>query len=251
MNYLKIVALVCILFPSDLSAQHIVIRDRMGNIVNNDTLMYSPEFTQKPPYVEIQCYFYAENAGAATIDMGVKKTEFLLGPNVDHGICFGKLCFPPAVFVAPVISTLAQGQIDSSFSGTYRYLPSTHTPAQDLVGYTFFNDDDPSDSAIVYVVCNTAGATNVDEPLEYREDAAQVVPNPVNDFASFLYRSLAGEQVSLIVVNAVGHLVDSHTTRDGKGLISLNTSRWANGMYYYHFTLGSRNALKGSLIVAH
>lgn len=251
MNYLKIIVIACALFPLGLNAQSIIIRDRSGNIVNNDTLMYAPEFTQKPPYIEIQCYFFAQNSSAATMDMGVKKTELSIGANVEHAICFGKTCYQPSVFIAPVGETVVPGDSDSTFSGTYRYLPSTHTPANDLVAYTFYDRNDPSVSATVYVVYNTMSPTGVNETAAYSDNDVRTIPNPANDVVNFLYKPLAGTPATLIVVNAMGQLVANKTVNDGKGSFSLNTDQWSDGVYYYTISLIGSRSVKGCLMIAH
>lgn len=157
-------------------AQSILVKNKSGDVVNNDTLIVFAEPLQKPPLIQIQCKLYPQNKSDQPIDLLVKKTEYILGANVEHSFCFGVYCYAPSVFVSPS-SSLVDG-IESSFKGVYIYNPALHTPRKDLVSYTFYNKNDIKDSAIVYVEYNTINGLGLETFGNADQSVVQVYPNP-------------------------------------------------------------------------
>lgn len=247
MNLFKI-AIIILLLPSALKAQNIIIRDKGGNIVNNDTLLRSPEFTQKPPYTEIRCYLYVQNNSAAVMHMGAKKTELVIGATVEHGICFAKICYVPQVFVSPNLDTVQPSGIDSTFSGHYRYLKDMHTPSHDLVAYTFYNNDNPADSAIVYVIYNSMPATGIE--TEHPEAAVLIGPNPAGDAIKFYYPATV-LPANIVITNTTGQTIISQAAAGVGGTFSLSTAGWANGIYHYALSFTDGSVSNGSFTIAH
>lgn len=223
MNLLKISLIV--LLPVTLHAQHITIRDKSGNVVNNDTLSPVAEFVQKPPYTEIVCYLYAQNNSTATMHMGAKKTEFILSSDAEHSICFAFHCYQSGIYVSPNADTITPGGIDSTFSGHYRYLKLTHTPSIDLVAYTIYDVDNPSDSAIVYVKYNTMTPTGMQPINEPVTPLVNIYPNPASNSTAIIYSGKGTLQITDVQGKAV-----YNSTFDQKLVINIST--WAAGTYF-------------------
>ncbi len=222
-------------------AQSITVRDSNGIVVTGDTIEISPEITQKPPYTNIQCRLYAQNNSGNTMDLGVKKAEITPDPDAEHGICFYKYCYPTSVYVAPDVVQLSPSGIDSSFKGTYLYLVSNHTPGKYLVAYTFFNHDNPADSAIVYVYYNTNITTGI--AVNSTQNNISTYPNPAKDVV--LLSSPSGINGTLTITNSMGVLVHKQTLVDARSA-SIPTSSWAVGMYYYDI---KEIAAKGRFVI--
>jgi hypothetical protein len=246
MNYFKI-AIIGLLFPFSSNAQSITIRDIKGTIVNNDTLVCEAGSTQKPPLTKIDCYLFTQNTGSATIVMGAKKAELSLSPDMAHNICFANQCFVESVFISPLNDTVPVGSIDSSFSGHCRFDETTHTPSRNLVAYTFYDVNNPADSAIVYVIYNTMPATGI---KRHSEIAISISPNPANDIVRFGYNAdLQAAALNLVIVNATGQIVDRETINSRTGSFSLNTAGLSTGAYYYSISMKGLSISKGRFMI--
>lgn len=225
------------------NAQNIILRDGAGNIVNSDTVEVSPQFVQKPPYTTINAKFYAQNNTGVSINLGAKKAEHSTDPDADHGFCFYQYCYPSSVYVAPDVVPLSPSGIDSSFKGVYVYLESNHTPGKYLVSYTFFNNDNPADSAIVYVLYNTIPSTTGIAGTTL-QNSISIYPNPARDVINITapYRMNG----MLTITNGTGAVVYRQTLDDAQPT-TIATNNWARGMY--HYNLQNKNErITGSFI---
>lgn len=222
--------LLAVTIAHSANAQNIIVRDSNGMIVNGDTVEVSPTLTQKPPYTNIQTKLYAQNNTGSTIDLGAKKAEITPDADADHGICFYKYCYPTSVYVAPDVVQLFPAAIDSSFKGTYLYLESNHTAGKYLVAYTFFNSNNPADSAIVYVLYNTNPlATGI--AATTLQNNISIYPNPANDV---VHLSAATDiNGTLTITNSTGVAVYKQTLTNNR-TASIAISNWAAGVYHYN-----------------
>ncbi len=210
-------------------AQNIILRDGSGNIVNGDTIEVSPQFVQKPPYTTINAKFYVQNNTGVSMNLGAKKAEHSTDPDADHGFCFYQYCYPSSVYIAPDVVQLFPAAIDSSFKGVYVYLESNHTPGKYLVSYTLFNNDNPADSAIVYVLYNTIpSATGIVSAT--LQNSSHIYPNPARDIINIT--SPHKMNGLLTITNSMGAVVYRQTLVDAR-TSSIAISNWAAGMYYY------------------
>lgn len=210
-------------------AQNIILRDDTGNIVNGDTIEVSPQFIQKPPYTNIDCKIYAQNNTGFSINLGAKKAEHSIDPDAYHAICFEAQCFTPSIYVAPVTVPLASMGIDSTFKGGYKYIVDNHVAGKYLVSYTLFNNNNPADSAIVYVLYNTIPSTTGIASNTVQNNIS-IYPNPARDIINFA--APANMNGMLNIANNLGVIVyRQHLTNTRN--VSVPISNWAAGMYYY------------------
>lgn len=242
MKYIFATLLVLIIAYA-ANAQNIIIRDGAGNIVNGDTVEVSPHFVQKPPYTNIDCKFYAQNNTSTSINLGAKKAEHSIDPDAAHAICFEAQCFTPSVYVAPVTVLLAPMGIDSSFKGGYRYQIDNHIAGKYLVSYTLFNNDNPADSAIVYVLYNTIPSTTGIAGTTLQNNIS-IYPNPANDVINITSPQKMNEL--LTITNSIGAIVYRQIINDAQ-TTTIATNNWAAGVY--HYNLQSKNErVAGSFI---
>lgn len=222
--------LLAVTIAHTANAQNIIVRDSNGTIVNGDTIEVSPTLTQKPPYTNIQCKLYAQNNTGSNIALGAKKAEITKDPDADHAFCFYQYCYPTGVYVAPDVVQLLPSAIDSSFKGTYVYLESNHTPGKYLVAYTFFNNSNPADSAIVYVLYNTYPlATGIAATTP--ENNISIYPNPATDVIHL--SAITDINGTLTITNSIGAVVYKQTLAN-KRTASITISNWAAGVYHYN-----------------
>ncbi len=210
-------------------AQNIILRDGSGNIVNGDTIEVSPHFVQKPPYTNIDCKIYAQNNTGFNINLGAKKAEHSIDPDAYHSICFETQCFTPSVYTAPITVPLSSMGIDSSFKGGYRYQIDNHIAGKYLVSYTLFNNNNPADSAIVYVLYNTIPSTTGIASATLQNNIS-IYPNPAKDMINITspYK-MSG---MLTITNGIGAVVYRQTINDAQ-TTTIATNNWAAGVYHY------------------
>lgn len=241
---IPVTIILAFLFAVNANAQSILVRDHKGIVVNNDTLEYAPEFTQKPPYTEIDCKLYAQNNTSTTINLLVKKAELSTDTNADHAICFEQHCYTPDVYVAPVTVSLTPMDADSSFKGQYRYIKENHTPGKYLVSYTFFNNDNPTDSAIVYVLYNTGSITSAVNNMALQNNI-RIYPNPATDIVNITTTNKLN--ATLTITNNMGAVVHRQLLTDTHQA-TIPTASWATGMYYYTIAAGSKST-SGRIVI--
>lgn len=219
---------ICLLMLNGTYAQGILIKKRNTSVVvNGDTITVTPQLTQKPPYTEIDIYLHVQNNNSHAIVLKAKKTEFTMSSTAQHGICFAGMCHTPAIYVATGAANLAGGQTDSGFSGHYIYLESVHTPVKDLVAYTFYDQNNPADSAIVYVVYNSIKPTNV---ATQTMTGIRVYPNPASK--TLHIAGLKGLTIAT-VFDMTGRLVSTQTISN-----TVNIEQLPTGNYILRLTNG-------------
>ena len=230
------VKLICLLMVGcvGLHAQTIKLKDKGGKVVNRDTLQLVFHPGADHGWTEIAVEIFAQNMGNVTLTLGAKKTEYNMHRDEYHAFCFGGTCFDSTTFISPFTDFVQPGGIDSTFSGHYRFDDILHAKSECLVAYTFYDVNNPDDSAIVYVNYNTMLQSN-----GLKADAAATLflsepfPNPANELVffqcdpaflnipvTFIINSLAGERVLTIQVPA------------GQETFSANTSAFPSGLYY-------------------
>lgn len=244
--YCFILASAALILPASASAQSILIKNKAGNTVNNDTITVYPEFVQKPPYTLIHAYFHVQNVGTGTITTRAKKTELSLTPGAEHAICYAGMCYTTNIFVSPLTVTLTPSQSDSTFSGSYRYLASSITP-NDLVAYTVFDENNTADSAIVYVRYLPA-PTSVQTQTVKPAFAVKAYPNPATAIINFSCDTYSSG--TLYFTNALGQVIYKLELSNNHRA-TINTTQWQSGIYYYSFYTDSGASAQGSFTVQH
>ena len=69
---------------------------------------------------------------------------------------------------------------------------------------------------------------------------SQSMPNPANDYAYINYNLPKGESSMVMVYNSFGQLVFSETIDPNAKSYRLNTSKLAQGVYFYNITSGKK-----------
>lgn len=236
-----VMIMVCMWLPVLLHA-NIVVRDANARVVNNDTITVVEGGVQQPPFTELICYLYAENNSNTVMNMGLKQTEFVLSANASHSICFAKLCYPSSVYVLPVTAMVPPTGIDSGFSGHYTFDKLVHMPATDLVAYTFFDADNPTDSAIVYVKYNTLTAPPSSNVATVAAEAGiNIYPNPATDVLHVNMEKTPHANALLQLLDAGGRVLA--TQQPHKGHNSIDIAQLPQGAYVLRYTNAETNTI--------
>jgi len=65
-------------------------------------------------------------------------------------------------------------------------------------------------------------------------------PNPFNNELRIRYTSIVKQNLEIEVLNAVGQKIYAHSTREEEGDLSIDVSRWAQGVYYLSIRGGTK-----------
>jgi hypothetical protein len=213
-------------------AQSFRIRDYYGHTVNNDTMevVFHPDGNHG--WTELSVLLFVQNTSNSTKTLSVKKTEYGMDADEYHAICFGGTCFDSSVFISTFKDPVLSGGIDSTFSGHYRFDDLLHKPGRRLVAYTFYDENLPGDSSIVYIEYNTLQKEGIDKftPMFFQ----RLSPNPSTGIVRFEYGGLnnAGDNY-FTLLNSLGQCVLKGKLLSTSGMETLNIEGYPKGIYYF------------------
>jgi hypothetical protein len=252
-NTLKI-ACFLLIFPTGLNAQNLILKDVGGNVVTGDTI--DVVFLPGPDHgwTELTVEVFLKNISNDTLEAGLKKKEFTRKFDEYHSFCFAGNCVDSSTHTSPYHAMIVPGGVDSSFSGHFRFDDLLHVPNKCLVSYTFYNVNNPADSAIVYVSYNTMLQSGVSDYSSNNAFLSNAFPNPVNDFLNFNYNllnTISSKQAYLVISNTLGQCQRKQLLTEDIGSISINTSDWKPGVYYYSILSGNVRLAYHKCIIIH
>lgn len=227
-----VIVIFCFSLSLSLFSQHLILRNKEGKQVNNDTVEVVFYPTQNHGWTEISSEIYIENTTDDTLKVGFKKVQYNpIKEQEYHSFCFAGSCFDSSTYVAPYPTIIFPEAIDSSFSGHYRFDDLLHEPGTYLVSYHFYNWDDSTDTAMVYVIYNTL------HQLEIKKNTTENIllnafPNPAVDKISINYKLPQNEnEYFLIVINVSGQTICKERLSQEIETITINTDTWVSGCY--------------------
>lgn len=243
-NGIKIFKLVCLIlfFSTSLNAQSIILKDVDGKTVNGDTIEVVFHPSANHGWTELTFYTFLKNISNDTLEVGFKKKEFNLQTDVYHSFCFAGSCFDSSTHVAPYNAIIPPADIDSSFSGHFRFDDLLHFKNKSLVSYTFYNVNNTVDSAVVYVIFNTLLQSWVDKSSKANVYLSKAFPNPVKESININYNLINIDQKLqpyLIISNSLGEIQQKQLLSLSRGSVSINTISWKPGLYYYFIMKGN------------
>lgn len=163
---IKACAAAIFLAAGQASAGAIELQDyETGRPVAGTTLAIEWKGGAAEEMVTLEKKVVVANKGTKDLSVGVKKVEYgALQADVQHSICYAGVCFLPEVYVSPLFQVVPAGKTDkdleTAFKGSYSFAPPAHRGAVDRVAYVFFDEHNPSDSAVVYVTYSTLSLGN-------------------------------------------------------------------------------------------
>jgi hypothetical protein len=247
---------VCLLWiiTTGSTAQSLVLKDAGGNIVNGDTIEVVFHPGTDHGWTELKVEFYLKNISNDTLETGFKKKEFTRKSDEYHSFCFAGNCVDSSTYISPYHAIIAPGRTDSSFSGHFRFDDTLHVPNKCLVSYTFYDVNNTSDSAIVYVIYNTLYQSGVAEYVKANVFLSDAMPNPANEILNFnyqLFNTASSHQTYLIISNNLGECQQKQLLTQDIGSISISTINWKPGIYYYSIVNGNAVLAYHKCIVIH
>jgi hypothetical protein len=242
--------LLCLIFSYNLYSQHLILRDKEGKQVNNDTVEVLFYPTGNHGWTEITSEIYIENTTDDTLAVGFRKVQYNpIKAQEYHSFCFAGFCFDSSTYIAPYPTIILPKTIDSSFSGHYRFDDLLHEPGTYLVSYQFYNVNDSLDTATVYVIYNTL------HQVEIEENTAEIsnlnaFPNPAIDQITIAYQlPNNSEDYYLFVTNVFGQCIYQQSLHQEKEAININTKGWTSGMYVYRIVRNNKTIVGKKFLI--
>ena len=222
-------------------AQSFQLSDSTGPIANNGSLLKYG----LPSADVIISNVFIKNTTANPIPVKVKKVETALLHGAYNSFCWG-LCYIPEIFVSPDSLIIEAGATDSiNFAG--HYFPNGKIGIS-TIQYVFFSATHPSDSVCVNINYDTypQGISN-----HYDENLSHAFPNPANNIVNFSFTVNADYDSKLIIRNVFGLMVKEIVVSNESDRLSLNTSEWAEGVYFYSFLVDGNLLVTKKLVIRH
>jgi len=252
-NIIKVVCLLLI-FSTGLNAQSIILKDESGTNITGDTIEVVFHPNSDHGWTELTFRAFLKNVSNDSLEVGFKKKEFNLQFDEYHSFCFAGSCFDSSTHVSPYHSIITPGGIDSSFSGHYRFDDLSHVKNKCLVSYTFYDVKNTKDTAVVYVIYNTMLQTGVDETSKAKVILSNAFPNPLNESLNLNYslsNVIHSHQTYLIISNSLGECQQKQLLTEQNGSLSINTTNWKTGIYYYSIISGTILLANDKCIILH
>lgn len=217
-----------------LCGQNLILKDKEGNHVNNDSVEVIFYPGQYHGWVEITSEIFIENIGNDTLEVGFRKVQYDTAKAHEyHSFCFAGSCYDSSTYVAPFPTYIYPGKIDSSFSGHFRFDDILHQAGKYVVSYHFYNVNDSLDTAMVYVVYNTLKQVSIEESFG-NIFTLNAFPNPTTDRITIAYDMPAIEKnYSLVITNVCGQCVYKQALQTTTKVINIDTKGWSSGLYFY------------------
>lgn len=239
-KYLLLFCLTCIAALITYS-QSLQLSDSTGPIANNTTILKYG----LPSAEGIVSFVFVKNTTADSISVKVKKVELMALHSTENVFCWG-LCFAPEVFVSPDPIVIYAGRTDSlNFSG--HYTPNGVIGIS-TIRYVFFDADNPSDTVCVNIDFSTypQGINDLSNVT-----LSNAFPNPANNAVSFSYSVPQNSLAKVIIRNVLGSIVKEVGITNNSGKLSLNTSEFVDGVYFYTFLVNGNSQVTKKLVIRH
>ena len=217
-----------------LKAQTLKVFDLAGVDVTDDTVEVVFQPSSFHGWSELEIFLHVKNTGSSPVELGVKKMEFNLQADEYHAFCFAGTCEPDFIYVSPFTNLVLPNQADSSFSGHFRFDDTLHTPGICKVAYVFYDVNNPSDSAIVYVKYNTLLQLGLETLASENMSLSQAWPNPANEVVNFnlqISNSSLIEHSVAIISTETGAWTNNPTSVGADGSIRFDTQALPPGIY--------------------
>jgi hypothetical protein len=222
-------------------------KDNTKSYKNGDTIrILLPSLDQQQENTLVT----VKNISSTDINTSLKQRVLNRIPNALYSFCFGN-CYEDnlePVMIGESTVTIPAGSFSDDLC-VMDYNPNGQAGTT-YVRYTFFNNDNPADSACVIIKYDDSEVSIAkNEPKTLKMG---VFPNPCNNAASI--RIQGGESLQqpvLRICNLLGNVLSEEALPSGNTTVKVDVSQWTNGIYFYSVWDGDRNLGTQKMIVAH
>ena len=188
-----------------------------------------------------------KNISSATLDVICVREILETIEGAVNTFCWGGQCYPPFVDTSSTPTTIAPQAVSYEFSGD-------HSP-NGFVGitkvkYTFYNMANPDDNTII-IVNYDASETNSIKDNSAQYSLSKAYPNPANNFVSVDYYQKGNSEARIAIFNLLGSKVKEIELAKSFGTLTINTSDFIEGIYFYSLLINNEASQTQKLIIKH
>ena len=186
------------------------------------------------------------NISSEQKDIKVRRTMLISIDSTSNYFCW-TACYIPSVSLSPNALTINGGNtVNNTFTSHFK--PSGHSGISEIQ-YTFFDANNPQDSANVVVRYEIApvGISKISSITSLK-----AFPNPADEKVtlSFTRSSLNGKG-NIELYNMLGAKVYAQQVEDLDGTITISTENLKAGLYFYSLNDGGQSTRPGRLTIKH
>ena len=215
-----------------------------GNLLSNDTIEIQGDVNADTLYIYIYqgdtVYYYnyevfaeidVKNISTNTLNVQCKKRYIQILNDTEDIFCWLS-CFPPYTFESIVPATIQPNETTTIFSGHYK--PSGQLGCS-LIAYTFFNDNDPSDSAMLVVkyIMHDCIYNAIQENTLISNSFSLPYPNPASDKIFIKSNSFVFKEGVFELYNNLGVNVKTFSIKSTNTVLEFSTKELLSGIYFY------------------
>ena len=250
-NYLhSLLTVLVVLFSiSAMSQGNLQILSKTGDIIANDSDLYVNGDTSM---WELKIELTVKNISSAPIMVCQKKVylDILSGTTNTH--CFGGQCYFENTYISTNSVNLIAGASTDEFNGFSGHYDHTKHFGCSIIRYVFYACSNTNDSAWVNVHFCVIQGFGINESISNNTEISNPYPNPAKNISTFTYK-LAQNTINakFVLSDMIGNKVNETMIFDHEGILSINTSKLSNGLYFYSFILDDKKVVTKKLMVQH
>ncbi len=199
-------------------------------------------------------YYYAyeavididvKNASSNSMDIQCRKRHIKLVSETQNYFCWGS-CFPPYTFESINPLVIPANTTDTAFAGHYK--PNGKLGCT-IVAYTFFDNNNPSDSATVTVkyIMDSCTPSSIIENNNSVNMFSSAYPNPASSYFNIDIKHLQ-KTGYLNLYNNNGQLIKTKIFYASNTNIAVNIKNLQTGIYFYNIILNDLYYKSGKII---
>lgn len=185
---------------------------------------------------DIEAKAHIKNNSNLAMEVKVKRYYDRNNPLIDsNAICWG-FCFDTDVDVSPISISIGAGQTDNfNFTG-HVYPDMDGVIRQGEIMYTFFDSENPNDSASVVILYELTASFSSNIVISQIKNV-NTYPNPAHDFFIMTFDNPLDRRAQLIITDIVGNVVKKVQLNPGNTQYRISTADLRSGMYLYSFVV--------------
>jgi hypothetical protein len=210
-----------------------------GNVSADTLQMYTFQGDTTYYYAyEVNVEIDIHNTSASSIDVQCKKRHVQLISETQNYFCWSS-CYPPYTFESINPVTILANETNDIFSAHYK--PNGNLGCI-VVAYTFFNNDNPSDSAMVVVkyIMSSCNPTAITEEYTAQHIFSLPYPNPASTHFFVDKLSDITSTYTIQIYNSMGKLISIQSVNYIDSRIKVSTEHLNSGYYFYRILIDEK-----------
>jgi len=233
-----------------------------GSLISNDTIEIQGDVNADTLYTYIfqgdTTYYYkyevlaeidVKNISSDSLDVQCKKQYIQIINDTENTFCWLS-CFTPYTFESIVPATIQPNETTTIFSGHYK--PCGQLGCS-LISYTFFNDNNPSDSTMVVVkyIMQDCIYNAIPENTLVNNRFSLPYPNPTKEKIFLKNNSFDFKTGFFELYNNLGVIVKTFSFTSNNTILEFSTKELKSGIYFYKIITDNVFQKSGMINILH